>query len=77
MGIFFRKIWEEYGRFWHFPGKSWKNYGKYGRFSTIFPRFFSRFSTVKMWFLKKYKKRSSKFQVNPMPSENDLDDTEN
>jgi hypothetical protein len=31
MGIFLIKIWEEYGRFWRFPGIFGGKYGKYGR----------------------------------------------
>ena len=64
MGIFFRKISADYA--WAILEFSWEIWA-------IFNHFFHIFNHQNV--ISK-KKESSKFYVNPMPSENDLDDTE-
>ena len=85
--LFYEKIWEiweffseKYGRnmgdFGIFMAKFGKNMGNMGEFQPFFPDFFHIFNHQNVISKKKKKRRSSKFYVNPMPSENDLDDTE-
>ena len=72
--FFFEKIWEIWefisknmGELWEILAFSWQNLAKSWEIWEIFnhfPHIFSTFSTVK------------KIHVNPMPGENDLDDTE-
>ena len=41
MGISRAKIWEEYGRFWHFSSFLTGKYGKYGRFDQPFLKLYA------------------------------------
>ena len=68
MGIFFRKISADYA--WAILEFSWEIWAIFNHFFHIFNH--QNVISKK----KKKKKRSSKFHVNPMPSEDDLDDTE-
>ena len=71
MGIFSEKYGRNMGDFGILMAKFGKNMGD---FQPFFPYFFHIFNHQDV--ISKKKKRSTKFHVNPTPSENDLFDTE-
>ena len=86
--IIFLKKYGKYGNFlrknmggiWAILEFSWQNMAEIWEIWAIFNHFFHIFSHIfnhqNVISKKKRKKRSSKFNVNPMPSGNDLHDTE-